>query len=103
MKVSSNESQPVVPEQGSDTNRPRSAEEESLRKVSQSFESLLVNQMVGEMRKTISRASLVPQSQSEKIFQGMLDNEYSQKISQSEQIGLSKMIYDHLLRRYRGG
>lgn len=86
----------------SDANRPRNAEEEGMKKVSQSFESLFVNHMVGEMRKTIARASLVPQSQSEKIFQGMLDQEYSQKISESEQIGLSKMIYDHLLRRYRG-
>ena len=79
-------------------------EDEAMKKVSRQFESLLVNQMVGEMRKTVGTGGgLVPQSHAEKVYQSMLDQEYSQKLSESDQIGLSKLIYDHLLQRYRGG
>jgi peptidoglycan hydrolase FlgJ len=79
---------------------PTISEEEkaALRKVSQGFEAIFVNQMVGEMRKTVEKGSLVPESQAERIYSSMLDQEYSGQIADSQQIGLSKMIYEHLLR-----
>lgn len=79
------------------------AEKEGMQKVSKSFEALLVNQMIGEMRKTVGSGGLIQESHAEKVFKSMLDSEYSQKISQTGELGLSKMIYDHLLQKYRGG
>lgn len=73
---------------------------EKLKEVAQKFEAVFVNQMVGSMRKTVSRGGLVPESQAEKVFRGMLDQQHAEKISQSDQLGLSQMIYDHLLRMH---
>lgn len=73
-------------------------QKEKLKAVSQQFEAIFVNQLVGEMRKTVNRSDLVPESQGEKVYQSMLDNEYSQKIADSDQLGLAKIVYEHLLR-----
>lgn len=84
--------------------RPVSEEEKTgMKRVSKQFEAMFVNQMVNEMRKSVAKGGLVPESHAERVYQSMLDYEYSQKISDSEQIGLSKVIYDHLLQKYRGG
>lgn len=70
-----------------------------LMKVSQDFEALFLNQLIGAMRSTVSREdSLIPQSTGERAYQAMLDTEYSKQMAASEQIGLSKMVYEHLLR-----
>lgn len=98
MKVENNQGMPLPPDAGLSD-----AEKEGMERVSKQFESLLVNQMVGEMRKTVGSGGLIPESQAEKVFRSMLDYEYSQKISQTGELGLSKMIYDHLLQKYRGG
>jgi flagellar protein FlgJ len=73
-------------------------EKEKLRTVARQFEAVFVNQMVGAMRKTVQPNGLMPQSQGEKIYQGMLDTEYADRLSQSNQFGLSDLIYEHLLR-----
>ncbi len=72
--------------------------DENLAKVSKEFEAIFVNQMVSTMRKTIIKDGLIPENNAEKIYQSMLDYEYSKKISDSNQIGLWKIVYDHLLR-----
>jgi flagellar protein FlgJ len=77
-------------------------ENEKLMKVAKGFENMFVQHLVGEMRKTVQRGDLVPESQAERIYRSMLDNEYSQKMSDTGQLGLSKLIYDHLLRESRG-
>jgi flagellar protein FlgJ len=78
-------------------------EEDKLRQVSRQYEAMFVNQLVTAMRKTITRGGLIPESQGEKVYQSMLDNEYSQKIADSDQLGLSKLIYNQLLQTARGG
>lgn len=74
-------------------------EHPEIREVSKQFEAVFVNQLVDAMRRTVVKGGLVPESQAERVYQSMLDSEYSQRISESDQIGLSKMVYDHLLRR----
>jgi len=69
-----------------------------LRQVAQSYESLFVNQLVGAMRKTVQKGNLIPESNAERIFQAMLDQQYSQKIAESGELGIAKQIYEHLLR-----
>ncbi|MBY0371885.1 rod-binding protein, partial [bacterium] len=36
--------------------------------------------------------------QGERIYQSMLDSEHAGKIAESNQLGLSNLIYEHLLR-----
>lgn len=69
-----------------------------LMQAAKSFEAVFVNQMVNAMRQTVQKGGMLPESQAEKIYQGMLDSEYSQQLADTEQIGLSHMIYEHLLR-----
>ena len=73
-------------------------EDKALRDVSKQFEALFVNQLVSAMRKTVVKDGLFKESQAEKVYQGMLDFEHSQRMAESGQIGLSKLIYEHLLR-----
>ncbi len=79
--------------------RDSDAQKESLKQVSKQYEALFVNQLVSAMRKTVDRTgSLVPESHAEKTYQNLLDYEHSQRIADSELLGLSKLVYEHLLR-----
>jgi Rod binding domain-containing protein len=55
--------------------------------------------MVQAMRSTVTQQGIIPQSQGEKIYRSMLDSEYSQKMADTEQLGLGRIIYDQLLRK----
>lgn len=100
------ESRAAVPDAISELekNTPLSKDDqEKLRGLSRQFESVLLNQMVGAMSKSVSHdGGLIPESQAEKVYRGMLDSEYAQHLADSDQIGLSKMIYEHLLRTAGG-
>ncbi len=73
-----------------------------LRAVAQQFEAVFLNQMVGAMRKTVQPNAMMPESQGEKIYKSMLDSEHAEAMAQSNQFGLSDMIYEHLLRTAGG-
>jgi flagellar protein FlgJ len=95
MKITSNS--PVIAQQ-----EPSKQEDHpEVRKVAKQFEGLFINQMVSAMRKTVAKGGLVPESNAERVYQSMLDNQYSEKMADTEQLGLSQMIYDHLLRQSR--
>lgn len=74
----------------------------AMMKVARQFESILVNQMVGAMRKTVTPNGFIPQSHAEKVYQSMLDNEHATILSDTDQIGLSKLVYEQLLRTAQG-
>ena len=67
-----------------------------LREVSEDFESILIDQMLSEMRKTLSKERLYGGGMAEDIFQGMLDDEYSKMMAKGENFGLAEKIYEQL-------
>lgn len=73
-----------------------------LRAVSRSFESLLVGQLVKSMRQTVVRDGIIPQGNAEKVYESMLDTEYSKQISESGSMGLGDMLYRHMLQTLEG-
>jgi len=76
---------------------PQSNEQDKkLREVSKQFEGIFVNQMVSAMRKTVVRQGFVPESHAERVYQGMLDQESAQKITDSGELGLANLVYQHL-------
>ena len=78
-------------------------ENPALKQVAKDFEAVFINQLIESMRKTEGREnSFIPESGAERTYRAMLDSQYAQQMAESEQIGLSKMIYDHLLRTYGG-
>ncbi len=80
---------------------PKEEKHPEVRKVAKQFESLFVNQMISAMRKTVVKGGIVPESNAERVYQSMLDSQYSEKMADTEQLGLSQLIYDHLLRQSR--
>lgn len=76
-----------------------SHEDKALREVSRQFEAVFLNQLVSAMRKTVTKSEFLPESQGEKIYQAMLDEQYATKMAESGQIGLSNLIYSNLTQR----
>ena len=79
----------------------RSAEgtREALLEVSKEFESIFVYQMISAMRKTVQESTLIKKSNGEKIFEGMLDEEWARKLVSQNGGGLSDSIYRQLSRQ----
>jgi flagellar protein FlgJ len=78
-------------------------EDEKLKDVARQFEAVFLNQLIGAMRETVPHDGFLPPSHAEKIYQGMLDSEYATQIAETETIGLSRVIYEQLLRSRNGG
>ncbi len=75
---------------------PLSEQDKKLMEVSKQFEGIFVNQMVSAMRKTVIRQGLVPESHAERVYQSMLDQEHAQKITDTGELGLANLVYQHL-------
>ncbi len=74
-----------------------------LRKASADFESMFVKQMLSAMRKAVPREKdgMFKESEGEKIFKDMLDNEYAKTTSHSGSgMGLGAAMYKQLVARY---
>ncbi len=60
------------------------------------FESLFINQMMQQMRKTVPQDGLFNGGRAEKIYTEMLDSEMAQSISNRGGMGLAAMLYRQL-------
>ncbi len=80
-----------------------SVEDRELMDACETFESYFLQMMYKSMRNTVnSSGSVIPQSNAEKIFQDMLDEENSKKAAESGNgIGLAQMLYKQLSRQNR--
>ena len=67
-----------------------------LQAASQQFEALLLHMMVREMRATVPDSPLFPQSMTQELFTGMLDEQIAGEMSRHGGIGLSRLIFDQL-------
>ena len=74
----------------------RKQELEKLKNVSDEFESLLINEMLKAMRKTVNKTGLIDGGMTEDIFGDMLYTEYSKSFSKSKTFGVSDMIYKQM-------
>jgi len=70
--------------------------DEELIETCRQFESLFVNQLLKEMRKTVPKDGIIPQSQEEEMFTGMFDEEVSKMIASSGRMGMAEMLFDQL-------
>ena len=73
---------------------------DALRESAKQFEAVFVYQMISAMRKTVSESSLTPKSNGQKIFESMLDEEWSKKLAGTNGPGgLSELLYRQLSRQ----
>ncbi len=75
----------------------KALEDQKITEVAQEFESLFIEMMFKEMRKTLDNTSLAGEdSPGKEIFNDMLYTEYAKETSKIGGFGLAKMIEDSL-------
>jgi Rod binding domain-containing protein len=72
------------------------ARQKEIEKVSKGMERLFLKHMIEQMRKTVPDSDLIKKSNGEKIYQGMLDDEYAKLWSRHGGIGLSDIVSKQL-------
>lgn len=70
--------------------------EQRLKKATEEFESLFLNQMFKSMRKATPDGGLIKKNAGEKLFTDMMDMEIAQQSSKGQSVGLAEMLYDSL-------
>ena len=69
----------------------------ALYKACEDFQSIFIKQMLDTMRKTVDKShSLVEQNEGEKVFEDMLYDEYSKKMSKSAGFDLADNLYKQM-------
>ena len=94
-------SQPVVSPvtlapQTVNTAKDAKADDAKMKAACKDFEAVFMNYMLSQMRKTVPKNGLIPQSSAQDIMQSMLDTEMTKNMSQAGGIGLADMIYRQL-------
>lgn len=72
-----------------------------LLEVGKGFESIFIQKMIEQMRKSSESIagngnSVIPKGNGEKIFQGLLDAEYAKVMSEAGGIGIAQMVVESL-------
>ncbi|MBS4024202.1 MAG: rod-binding protein [Clostridia bacterium] len=73
--------------------------DQELKEACLQFETYFLQQMMQGMRATVPQSGFIPKSYAREIYEGMLDEQYAEKMSQAGGIGLAKLLYDDLTRR----
>ena len=73
-----------------------SKDDKKLKKACKDFESIFVNILLKNMRKTVGNSSAVEKSHGRKIYESMLDEKIASKVSEGEGIGIADTLYDSL-------
>ena len=76
-------------------------DEKKLKEACQNFESIFINMMFSQMKKTVQKTSLFGESQAEEMYDEMLTEKYSEELSKSNGIGLGDIMYKQLLKNFK--
>lgn len=72
-----------------------SGETSGLRDAANQLEAVFINMLMKSMRSTVNESEgLFKKSDSEKMFESMLDEEYANSMAEAGGIGISDMIFD---------
>ena len=70
--------------------------DEALWKVSLQFESIFVQQMMSEMRKTVAKSDFLPSGFAEDVHASMMDQAIAEASSRHSQFGIAESVYRQL-------
>lgn len=76
-------------------------EDAKLKKACEGFESMFMNMMYKEMRKTVPKSGFWGNSNAEDLWQDMMDSEMVDQMAKSGGIGLADMLYNQLKRDFQ--
>ena len=71
-------------------------EEAKLQEACKQFETLFLNQMMAQMRKTVGSSGFMGGGQTEEMFQGMLDEERAKNWAQEGGVGLANILFQQM-------
>lgn len=86
-------------------NIPRSIKDRApanLRKAAEGMEATFMNMLVKQMRASVPESEATKNNKSLQIFREMLDQEYSEKASKNQGIGLAEVIIRQMLEQSQG-
>jgi flagellar protein FlgJ len=86
---------PQAPVDGSDDTG-KQKDPEALRALCQDFESILINSMFKEMRKTIPESELLDTGMASDLFDEMMDMEVARDMARKGGFGLADQLYRQL-------
>ncbi len=75
---------------------------EQLRRVAHEFESIFINLLLREMRRTIPKGGLLDLGFIGELYTSIADREFSRQLARRG-IGLGEMIYRNMIERIGGG
>jgi len=88
---------PLSPANGAGDNK--KLNQKKLKKACTDFEALFIAHMLKSMRQAIPQTGFWGKGQGSGIYQDLMDQELSKKLSQNKGLGLGKMIYRQILKR----
>ena len=71
-------------------------DDKGLKKACKDFESFFINYMLKEMRKTVPKYDIVPETNAKKIFESMFYEKISDRLADRGGIGIANMIYENI-------
>lgn len=71
-------------------------DDQKLKDACKQFESLFLYQMLQKMRDTVPTGGFIGDSQGEKIFRSLLDEEMTKEMSNAGGLGLAEMLYQQM-------
>ena len=75
---------------------------EELMDAAQQFEALFIQQMLSAMRDTVPESDLLDGGFAQEVYEGMLDQEYSDQMAKTGSFGLADKIYEQFTADYAG-
>ena len=76
-------------------------DEQELRKVCRDFESILLQSLYSQMKATVQKAELIPESAGHSILESMLDEKLVEEAAKNKGIGLADVLYKQLVKQIR--
>ncbi len=70
--------------------------DKALKKACKDFESFFINYMLKEMRKTVPKYDIIPETNAKKIFDSMFYEKISDRLADKGGIGIANMIYENV-------
>jgi peptidoglycan hydrolase FlgJ len=72
-------------------------DETRLKKASEDFEALFINQLMQSMRRTVLKSKFLDDAPGKEVYQSLFDREISKKMAQKGALGLGKTIFRKVL------
>ena len=79
-------------------NRNKAHEHQQLKQASEDFEAIFLETVLKSMRQSVMKSGFMDGGHAEDLYRSMLDSEYAKSMSGLDQTGLSRIIYQQLLK-----